>query len=73
MDSVVAAHRLSCSAPCGILVPLLGIELEFPALQGRFFFFLKENLFGYLCKFTYFLKKICLAVPGLSFGMWNLQ
>ena len=36
MSSVVAAHRVSCSAACGILVPRPGIEPESPALQDRF-------------------------------------
>ena len=35
-DSVVAAHRLSCSVACGILVPWPGIEPMSFALQGRF-------------------------------------
>ena len=34
--SVVAAHRLSCPAACGILVPQPGIELASPALEGGF-------------------------------------
>ena len=36
MGSVVAVHGFSCSAACRILVSQPGIELEFPALQGRF-------------------------------------
>ena len=32
---LVAEHRLSCSAACGILVPLPGTEPTSPALQGR--------------------------------------
>ena len=31
------AHRLSCSQACEILVPRLGVELMYPALQGGFF------------------------------------
>ena len=34
--SVVAACELSCSAACGILVPLPGIEPMPPALEGGF-------------------------------------
>lgn len=34
----VAAHRLSCSAPCGILVPGPENEPLYPAFQGEFFF-----------------------------------
>ena len=34
--SVVAAHRLSCSAACGILVPWPGIKPMSSALQGWF-------------------------------------
>ena len=34
--SVFAAHELSCSAACGILVSRLGLEHLFPAFQGRF-------------------------------------
>ena len=33
VNSVVAAHRLSCSMACGVLVPRAGIKPEFPALQ----------------------------------------
>ena len=36
-DSLVVAHRLSCSTACGILVHQSGIEPMSPALQGRFF------------------------------------
>ena len=36
MGSVVAAHGLSCSVICEILVPIPGIELTSPPLQGRF-------------------------------------
>jgi hypothetical protein len=32
---VVAVYGFSCSAACRILVSQPGIELEFPALQGR--------------------------------------
>ena len=35
IQTVVMAHRLSCSAACGILVPQPGIEAEVPALQRR--------------------------------------
>ena len=34
-DSLVEALRLSCAAPCGILVPWPGIELTSPELQDR--------------------------------------
>ena len=34
--SVVAACGLSCPTACEILVPRLGIEAVFPALEGRF-------------------------------------
>ena len=41
VSSVVAAHRLSCPAACGILVPRPGIrdriEPASPALEGGFF------------------------------------
>ena len=33
VNSVVAAHRLSCSMACGFLVPRAGIKPEYPALQ----------------------------------------
>ena len=36
VSSVVVAHGLSCPAACGILLPRLGIEPAFPALEGRF-------------------------------------
>ena len=36
VGTVVAASWLSCSSACGILVPQLGIEPMFPALQGGF-------------------------------------
>ena len=35
-DSIVAAPGFSCSKACEILIPQPGIELMFPALQGRF-------------------------------------
>ena len=35
-DSLDVEHGLSCSAACGILVPLPGIEPTSPELQGRF-------------------------------------
>ena len=35
LASVVAAHGLSCSAACGILVPWGGIEPFIPVLEGR--------------------------------------
>ena len=34
--SVVATHKLSCPAACGILVPQPGKEPVSPELQGRF-------------------------------------
>lgn len=34
--SLAAAHRLSCSTACGILVSQAGIEPTCPALQGKF-------------------------------------
>ena len=34
--SVVMAHGLRCPVACGIWVPRMGVELESPALQGRF-------------------------------------
>ena len=34
--SVVAACGLGCPMACGILLPLPGIELAYPGLQGRF-------------------------------------
>ena len=37
VGSVVAAHGLSCTAACGILVPRPGIEPVSPALEGGFF------------------------------------
>ena len=33
VQTLVMAHRLGCSAACGILVPQPGIEPEVPALQ----------------------------------------
>ena len=36
MASVVAVHRLSCPAACGILVPRPGIEPASPAQEGGF-------------------------------------
>ena len=33
---VAKAHKLSCPAACGILVPQLGIKLKSPVLEGRF-------------------------------------
>ena len=36
MDSLVMAHRLSCSAACRILVPRPGIKPVSPALAGGF-------------------------------------
>ena len=33
---VVVAHRLSCPAACGTLVPQPGLEPVYPALAGRF-------------------------------------
>ena len=47
--SLIVAHRLSCPAACGILVPWLGIELTSPALEGEFFW-----LFFQLKKLIYF-------------------
>ena len=35
---LVVAHGLSCSAPCGILVPGPENEPLYPAFQGEFFF-----------------------------------
>ena len=36
IDSIAAAHRLSCSLAYGIMVPPPGTESMSPALQGRF-------------------------------------
>ena len=36
-DLSTMAHRLSCPAECGILVPQPGIEPMSPALEGGFF------------------------------------
>ena len=36
VGSVVTAHRFSCPAGCGILVPWLGIEPTSPSLKGGF-------------------------------------
>ena len=36
MRDLGVAHRLSCSATCGIRVPQPGVRPTFSALQGRF-------------------------------------
>ena len=35
-QTLLVAHRVSCSEACGILVPRPGIEPVSPALEGRF-------------------------------------
>ena len=75
--SLVVAHRLSCPAACGILIPQPGIEPMSPALEGRFLTsgpprkspaknFEEENCFSCSSSVSPKDQKKCIVIPRVD-------
>ena len=84
IGSVLAAHRLSCSAACRILVPSQGIKPTSPAWKGGFLtteptlycFFIKESILVggknlRLCIFLPLLFPFLLTFFSILLSLWE--